>query len=225
MGARGNNEVAYPVDYPVLGVCPCRFIPHCMKYYFAFRYFPLPLAVLLCGVAGPGWGQGRPALPLNQGVRFTQTAVVPVAGVSQADLVRRAHAWAQRVAPAGQLPVRTSSPGTETVRTTGECPFAAEWGGTLVRRALRYTATVSMRDGRYQYELKEFLFLEPDADRNLVYKTSVETYYNSSHHPYTEIVARHLGAMRTCYQELTDEVLAHLQASMRTPGPNEGGVR
>ena len=89
-------------------------------------------------------------------IRFAQTALVPVAGVSQAALVRRAHDWAQRVAPAGQLPVRTSSPGTETVRTTGECPFAVEWSGTLVRRALRYTATVSVRDGRYQYELKEF---------------------------------------------------------------------
>ena len=195
-----------------------------MKYCSAFL-FPLPLVVLLCGAAGLSWGQGRPALPLDQRVRFTQTAVVPVAGVSQADLVWRARDWAQRVAPAGQLVVRTNGPDTEMVRATGECPFAADWGGNLVIRALRYTATISVRDGRYQYELKEFFFMEPDAGRNLVYKVPVETYYNGNNHSYTETASRFQGTMRNCYQELTSEVVAQLQASMRTAGPNEGGVR
>ncbi|MFC7669587.1 hypothetical protein ACFQT0_21125 [Hymenobacter humi] len=172
--------------------------------------------VLLCGLAGPSRGQSLPTGLLPRTHRFAYTAVVPVEGVSQADLVLRARAWAQQVTPAGQFPVSTHGPDTEVVRTTGVCPLAYDWAGNkLLMSALRYTVTISVRKGRYQYEVKDFFFVNPGSDRSPVSETPAETYFNGNFIPYNETAARFNGTMRTCFKEVTTEVLAHLQEGMR----------
>ena len=185
-----------------------------MKHYSGFTYCQWLLLAGLGGLATPVRGQ-RPAGLISSTHRFAYQAVVPVVGVSQADLVLRARA--HRVTPAGQLPVLTSGPDTEVVRTTGACPFAYDWGGKALLSALRYTATISVRAGRYRYELKEFVFLEPGAGRYLVSTTPAETYYNGNFHLYNEIALRFEGTMRTCFTELVNEELARLQADMGKP--------
>jgi hypothetical protein len=189
-----------------------------MKYCSVFACFPWLLLVLMDGLAGPVRGQPSPARPISRTHHFVYKAVVPVAGVSQADLVLRARAWAQRVTPAGQLPVHTSGPDTEVVRTTGVCPFAYDWAGkTLEMGALRYTATISVRAGRYQYEMKDFVFLEPGAGQSAATSTPAETYYNGNYQPYNAIASRFQNTMRTCFTELVNEELARLQARMSQP--------
>ncbi|QJX46229.1 hypothetical protein HMJ29_04450 [Hymenobacter taeanensis] len=166
-------------------------------------------------MASPACGQARSTGPLYARThRFVYTAVVPVAGVIQADLVLRAGAWARRVTPAGQLPISTSGPDTEVVKTTGACPFAYEWGGQAVLGELRYAATISVREGRYRYEVKDFAFVEPGAGRSPASTTPAETYYNGNFKPYTEQASRFQATMRTCFTEIVQEELARLQESM-----------
>ncbi|UOQ50934.1 hypothetical protein [Hymenobacter cellulosivorans] len=149
--------------------------------------------------------------------RFAYAAVVPVAGVSQADLVLRARAWAQRAASAGQVPVLATGPDTEVVRTTAARPFAYDWGGKALLCELRYTATISVRAGRYKYELKDFVLVEPGAGRYPDSTTPAETYYNGSFHPYNDRASRFQVTMRTCFTETVNEELARLQEDMRKP--------
>lgn len=177
------------------------------------------LLVAFGGLASPGRGQTLSTLSLAQAPhRFAYTAVVPVAGVSRADLALRARAWARQVTPASLVPVVTSDADTETIRTTGVCPFAVDWAGnTLLMRSLRYNATISVREGRYKYEVTGFVFLEPSLGRNPVSETPVESYYNGNVKPYREPAFRDLLNMRTCFREIADEVLARLQTSLRTP--------
>lgn len=192
-----------------------------MKDGSVFARFQWLLLVCLGGLSGPVWGQ-LPAGPISRTHRFAYQAVVPVAGVSQADLVLRARAWAQRVAPAGQFPILTSGPDTGVVRTTGVCPFAYDWGGKALLAELRYTATISVREGRYRYEVKEFVFVEPGAGRYPASTTPVESYYNGNFHPYNEIASRFQVTMRTCFTEIVNEELARLQEGMRRPTSKAG---
>lgn len=188
-----------------------------MKYYSEFTSCQWLLLVGLGGLAPtPVWGQ-RPAGLISSTHRFAYQAVVPVANVSQADLVLRARAWAHRVTPAGQIPVLATGPDTEVVRTTAGRPFAYEWGGKALLCQLRYTATISVRAGRYKYELKDFVFVEPGAGRYPASTTPAETYYNGSFHPYNDIASRFQVTMRTCFTETVNEELARLQEGMRNP--------
>ena len=176
------------------------------------------LWVGLVGLPGAVWGQaplGGRQYPLTH--RFAYEAVVLVAGVSQADLVLRARAWAQRAARAGQVPVLATGPGTEVVRTTAARPFACDWGGKALLCELRYTATISVRAGRYKYELKDFVLVEPGAGRYPASAIPAESYYNGSFHPYNAIASRFQVTMRACFTGTVNEELARLQEGMRNP--------
>ncbi|MBF9239199.1 hypothetical protein I2I05_17475 [Hymenobacter sp. BT683] len=190
-----------------------------------FASVPLPglLVALLCGLTVPGWGQVRPPGLLGQQSRLSYQALVPVADVSQAELVLRARAWAQRVAPAGKLPVLMRVTDGEVMRTTGVAPFTYDWGGkTLLPCVMRYTATITVRQGNYHYQVSDFVFLEKTTGPDSISVTPAETYFNGNFKPYREIAARFQTTMRTCFTEITGEVLAHLQESMRLPTPKTG---
>ena len=189
-----------------------------MNHCFVFTGRWWLLWVDLVGLPGAVWGQaplGGSLYPMTH--RFAYEAVVPVAGVSQADLVLRARAWTQRAAPAGQVPVLATVPDTEVVRTTAARPFAFGWGGKALLCELRYTAKISVRAGRYKYELKDFVFVEPGAGRYPASTTPAESYYNGSFHPYNDIASRFQVTMRMCFTETVNEELARLQEGMRNP--------
>ena len=172
-------------------------------------------------LANPSLGQTLSNLSLAQVPhRFTYTAVVPVEGVSQADLVMRARAWAQQVTPASLVPISTSEPDTEVLQTTGVCPFAyeqANLSGKTFMATLRYNVTLSLRAGRYRYEVTGFVFGFPGSGRYPASEIPVESFFNGNVKPLRAEGFRYSTAMRTCYKELADEVLARLQASMRQP--------
>ncbi|MCI1186928.1 hypothetical protein MON38_05810 [Hymenobacter sp. DH14] len=185
--------------------------------------FRVLLLMSLGSLANPGLGQTLSTLSLAQAPhRFTYTAVVSVEGASQAELVLRARAWARQVTPATLLPVSTREPDTEVIRTTGVCPFAVDWAGhNLLPRSLRYNATISVREGRYKYEVKDFVFIEPGPGQSST-EIPVESYYNGNVKPIREPAFRDLINMRTCFKEIADEVLARLQQSMRKPSSETG---
>lgn len=152
--------------------------------------------------------------------RFTYTAVVPVAGASQAELLLRARAWARQVTPASLAPVSTSGPDTEVMQTTGMCPFAyaqANPSGKTFMATLRYNATLSLRAGRYKYEVTGFVFGFPGAGRYPASEIPVESFFNDNVKPLHACGFRYNMTMRTCYTEIADEVLARLQEGMRRP--------
>lgn len=173
------------------------------------------------GLAVPIQAQTLSNLNLAQAPhRFTYTAVVPVAGASQADLVLRARAWARQVTPASLVPVSTSESDTEVLQTTGLCPFAYEQenlSGKTFMATLRYNATLSLRAGRYKYEVTGFVFQFPGAGRAPTQEVPVESFFNGNAKPLNAAGFRYNMTMRTCYKEIADEVLARLQASMRQP--------
>lgn len=199
-----------------------------MKHYGAFPYFQVLVVLLMSlgGLAGPAWGQTRPVVPPGPAPhRFTYAAVVPVAGVSQAALVLRARAWAQRVTPASLAPVITSDTSTEVIRTTGICPFAYEQenlSGKTLLATLRYNATISLREGRYKYEVTGFVFRFPGSGRYPAAEIPAETFFNSNFKPLRAQGFRYETTMRTCFKEIADEVLARLLESMRQPTNKAG---
>jgi hypothetical protein len=196
-----------------------------MKYRFQFARFYWQLVVLLGVLAGQSWGQTRPTQPLGPHARLIQTAVVPVVGVSQADLLQRARAWAQQVTPAGQVPVLSSGSDAEVVRTTGVCPFAyarSDQSGKTNQAVLRYTATLSVRAGRYQYEVTDFVFVTPGAGRYPAAEMPAEAYYNGRITALNEAGTRNQLTLRACFTEITGEVLTHLKDSMYQPAPKMG---
>ena len=189
-----------------------------MNLYSAHSCFRVLLVAGLGSLASPIWGQSQLAVPPPAVHRFAYAAVVPVAGVSQAELVLRAQAWARQITPASLRPVITSGPDTEIIRTTGVCPFAVDWAGhDLLLRSLRYNATIYLREGRYKYEVKDFVFIEPSTGQPSFSEIPVESYYNGNVKPIREPAFRDLINMRTCFKEIADEVLARLQESMRRP--------
>ena len=74
-----------------------------------------------------------------------------------------------------------------------------------------------MRAGRYRYEVKEFVVVEPGAGRYPASTTPVESYYNGNFHPYNDIASRYQVTMRTCFTEIVNEELGRLRVGMCTP--------
>ena len=80
---------------------------------------------------------------------------------------------------------------------------------------LRYNATLSVREGRYKYEVTGFVFGFPGSGRYPAAEVPAESFFNGNVKPLQAAGFRYNTTMRTCYKEIADEVLARLQASMR----------
>ncbi|RZK29856.1 MAG: DUF4468 domain-containing protein [Hymenobacter sp.] len=100
-------------------------------------------------------------LPLDENThRITYTGVVPVAGTKQAELLARAKVWANGVVVNTTRPVVTNEQGTDVVTVSGSHPMNIKMPlsfGVSNALLLRFTATISIREGRYQYRLTEFI--------------------------------------------------------------------
>ena len=116
---------------------------------------------------------------------------------------------------------------TEVLVVSGAQPFAYTYSlaGTFNGRArtrtnhlvLHYTARLWLQQGRYRYEVTDFVFGFPGSGRYPASEIPVESFYNGNFKPLRAEGFRYEMTMRTCFKELADEVLARLQASMRNP--------
>ncbi|UYZ60266.1 hypothetical protein [Hymenobacter latericus] len=183
------------------------------------------LFIMLSSLPYASQGQNKPTGPsYGKKHRFAYTAVVPIAGTSQAELVLRARAWAQHVTPSGQPPVITSGLDSTIVQTTGFCTFAYEredMPGETNLSTLRYTATISLREGRYRYKVTDFVLLFPSTGKIPIHEIPAESYFNGNVKPLHASAVRGINTIRTCVQEVSSEVLAHLEADMgKQTSPN-----
>lgn len=187
----------------------------------------LPLFFCLIGLVGPARGQAPAAWPLDPAThRIRYAAVVPVAGARQADLLARARGWATGFAALGQPAVLTHAPDTEVLIVSGTQPFAYSYAlaGTATRPALRHTtplvpyctATLSLREGRYRYEVTDFVFAYPTARPPSPARLPAEAELIEAF-AITEDSAQGQTAIRMAFREATATLLTHLQDAMSKP--------
>ena len=189
-----------------------------MKSFFAATGFSVGLVALLtCWVSSARGQTGTVRAVHPPTHRFAYAAVVPVPGTNQADLLRRALAWSQRQSLADRPPVLTSEPGTGTVRTAGVRPFVETAYGQVHRLALHFTAQLDVREGRYRYELTEFVIVYPATRRGAGERIPAEDYFNGRVIPLAESGARSILAMRACFAEAAQEAQDDLKAAMSQP--------
>ncbi len=169
------------------------------------------------------YAQSLGGLPVDRATgRIRYQAVVPVAGVSQADLVARACEWATAAASPDTPPVIWHQPDTEVLVLSGAQPFAYTYamGGTFngrprtqtIRSVLHYTLRLYLEEGRYRYEATDFAFVRPTsptkepAEDPLIRTKAI-----------TESGASSLAAERQQFQVVTAKLLTQLQDAMRKP--------
>jgi hypothetical protein len=181
------------------------------------------LTILLIGcLAGSSWGQGRGTTPAAVPIdgtthRILYTAVVPVAGVSRADLLARAQAWAKGKATSDKPVVVTSEPDTEQIVVRGVHSFVED-----VNRKpnpLHYVATIALRDGRYKYELTDFVLEYPGYRKDPATMLPVEDYYNGRVTPTGESGAKAMDALRRNFAADAAKLVAGLKEAMSQPVP------
>lgn len=186
----------------------------------------LPLA-LLCCAANTARAQAPTTLPTDKLTRrICYTAVVPAAGVSQDDLQARARAWASGIAPADKPPVETHEPDTEVVTAYGVQPFAFTYETTengahpprhyTMKKVLHYTAKLSLREGRYQYAVTDFVFEYPTAKPPALSRVPAEDVLIKTH-AITEEGGEVLAAERKSFTDAAAKLQAQLKAKMNTP--------
>jgi hypothetical protein len=154
-------------------------------------------------------------LPLDPNThRITYTGVVPVEGTKQAELLARAKAWANGVVVATAAPVVTNEQGTDVVTVSGAQPMSFKQPlsmGATASLLLRFTATISIREGRYQYRLNDFVMDYAQALKQAAELPLVEApAKGQGYKPY-------LKNVRTGFDESVAGALAKLQETMSKP--------
>jgi hypothetical protein len=176
------------------------------------------LTILLIGcLAGSSRGQGRGTTPAAVPIdgtthRILYTAVVPVAGVSRADLLARAQAWAKGKAASNNPIAVTSEPDTEQVVVAGVHSFVED-----VNRKptpLHYSATIALRDGRYKYEVTNFVLEYPGYGKVPGTMLPVEDYYNGQVTPIGESGAKSIDALRRNFAADATKLIVDLKEAM-----------
>jgi hypothetical protein len=154
-------------------------------------------------------------LPLDENThRITYTGVVSVADAKQAELLARAKVWANGVVVNTTRPVATTEQGTDVVTVSGSHPMSLKMPlsfGASTALLLRFTATISIREGRYQYRLTEFIL---DVGQTLMQPLEL---------PLIEAPAKGMGTkaylknVRAGFNESITGALAKLQETMSKP--------
>lgn len=154
-------------------------------------------------------------LPLDENThRITYAGVVPVEGTKQAELLARAKVWASGVVVNTTAPVVTNEQGTDIVTVSGSHPMSIKMPlsmGATTALLLRFTATISIREGRYQYRLTEFIL---DVGQAVMQPAEL---------PLIEAPAKGMGLksylknVRAGFDESIAGALAKLQGTMSKP--------
>ena len=184
-------------------------------------------------VAGPTWGQAPASLPVDKTThRISYTGVVPVVGISQADLLARACVWANEMATLDKPLVVTSRQDAEVLVAFNSQPFVYTYATSrkattnlqhyTIKLVLHYTAKVSLREGRYRYEVTDFVFEYPNAKPPLTMaKMSAEGELIEAF-AINEEGARMGTALRTSFDKNVTKLLANLNDVMSKPITKSG---
>ncbi|WBO86740.1 hypothetical protein [Hymenobacter yonginensis] len=183
------------------------------------------MKLLLCFVclASVARGQAPVPLPLDPVThRIHYQAVVPVAGVSQPDLLTRACGWATGAASPTTPPVITHEQDTDVLAMSGTLPFIYTYSlaGTANglprtrtnRLVLHYTVRLHLREGHYLYQVTDFAFAWPAAATP---EPAESEFFEMR--ALNEEAARSLTAERTRFQQATATLLTQLQDAMSNP--------
>lgn len=169
--------------------------------------------LLLCCLSGRAFGQlvAAAPLPLDEAMRhITYATSTPVAGVSQAELLARAQAWASHHGLASQPPLLTTTQDADVLVITGVEEILYPHLEALVRQPLRYTATLSLSEGRYLYSITNFA-LETTGTSTPRYEPAEATLLQT---PLTKAAATDLYYVRTAFEEATAQLLGTLQTEL-----------
>jgi hypothetical protein len=113
------------------------------------------LLLLSCGQA---FAQQLAQVPVDATTHLvTYTAVVQAPHITKVDLLTRTRVWANGAAIPGKPPLVLSEQGTDVVMVVGSQALNNYYFNTPnAPRTLYYTATIALRDGRYQYRITDF---------------------------------------------------------------------
>lgn len=171
------------------------------------------LTFLFLLLAAVGFAQ-QPSLPLDKTTHLiTYTGDVPVAGVSQEELLGRAMEWASHAMVAEPEGVRTSLGHPTVVRGPGGLDITYKVDGKNATVPLRYKAKVAFDEGRYVYELTGFVFAY--APGNM----PVETLLTGSVSTGNASSAAYLTALRASFDQATASLVTSLRDAMNKSLP------
>jgi hypothetical protein len=152
--------------------------------------------------------------------RITYTGVVQVPGNTQAELLTRARVWATGITTEGKPPVFTTEQGTDIVVVSGREMLNYNYFSALNVIPVRYTATLSLREGRYQYRIDNFQLEYPG--QKLVAAESPELpLLNGSGDGRGTV--KYTAALRGGFDDAVRQVQAKLQAILAKPLTNAAG--
>jgi hypothetical protein len=196
---------------------------------------PIQLAFFLVHYwADTTWRQTRTTLPVDPTThRIRYTALVPVAGRRQTDLLAAARTWFLEIGRPDKPAVLTSTLGTDVLVAYGTQPFAYTYRYAptteatttpqhyTIRLVLHYTATLLLQQGRYTYQVTDFEFEYPTATPPSPTRLPAED--DLLHvRAINERGASMITAERASFQEAMGKLLAQLQKQMSTPLPQAG---
>lgn len=202
-------------------------LPFPMKHLFVF--------CLLYSWTSLSWGQGRTTFPIDSIThRIRYTGLVSVPGRRPVDLLANAQTWAKGISTLDKPVVTTHAPDAERLVVYGAQPFAYTYRYVppqqatstplhyTIRLVLHYTATLSLQDGRYTYDVTDFVFSYPTAQPPSPTQLPVEDDLINTR-PLNERGGSMLTAERTSFQEAIKKLLAQLQQQMNQP-PQQSSV-
>lgn len=147
----------------------------------------------------------------------TYTAVVQTPHVSQADLLARTRAWANSAAIPGKPALVLSEQGTDVVIVIGtQALNTSYFNTTLAPRTLYYTATIALRNGRYQYRLTDFVL--ETADNTTRFQPTdepAEQVFLRSPPPKADGIS-YAAHVRKAFDEAIAQLTASLQGTLTT---------
>jgi hypothetical protein len=169
------------------------------------------LGLLICGRS---FAQQLTQVPVDATTHLvTYVAVVQAPHITQADLLSRARVWANGVAIPGKPPLLLREQETDVVMVIGSQALNTSYFNTSnAPRTLYYTATIALRNGRYQYRLTDFVLETADGTTHLQPTiASAESTFLAKDPPRADGISYGAHVRKTF-----DEAIGQLTASIRS---------
>lgn len=147
----------------------------------------------------------------------TYSAVVLAPHITQADLLSRARVWANGIAIPGKPPLLLREQETDVVMVIGSQVLNTSYFNTSTApRTLYYTASIALRNGRYQYRLTDFVLETADGTTHLQPTIeSAESAFLLKNPPRADGIF--YGAhVRKTFDEAVTQLTASLQSTLAT---------
>ncbi|GAA4371943.1 DUF4468 domain-containing protein [Hymenobacter koreensis] len=152
-------------------------------------------------------------------VMFTEE--VPVAGASQAELQERVKAWVMALPAPPKSLITTRELDNEAMQAASAQPLSYTYSYThngakrtyTATAHLHYTTKLCLQEGRYRYEVTDFVFVEPGG------ATSFEDYFLTGKvRPIGEGGAASFEALRKAFEAAAAKLVANLKVAMNKAG-------